>query len=100
MAEKFDGITPPDNVKKGKVNLSPQAEKHVVDFAKKYNLGEDQAIVGSIDYYQEQYYKWKAHAQKIEAQAKEEIGQLRDMVQKIGEENLRLKKLLKEHGVG
>jgi hypothetical protein len=73
-------------------NLNHPVRRHVVDLGKQYNLGKNEGVVGALDY-------WKGRALNSEAQAKEEIEELKDMVQKIGEENLRLKELLKENGI-
>ena len=91
MAEKFDGITPPDNVSKGKVNLSPKAEKHVADFSKDYNLSENQAIVGAVDYYQTRCKQLEKWGNDIKEQAEKEISELKVMVEKLIVENKQLK---------
>lgn len=74
-------------------------DQHIEKMGKQFNLGTNEAVLGALDYKAERIKQLKTHIEKITNQFKEEVEDLKEMVQKIGNENLRLKKLLKEHQI-
>jgi len=77
--------------------ITPE-EHHADKMDHDFNLGLNKDVLGALDYKAERVKALEKHCEEVKAQAKKEIEELKDMVQKLGEENLRLKKLLKEKG--
>lgn len=77
--------------------ISPE-EYHKEKFTHEHNLNLNQDIIGSLDFYMSRCKQLTDYAKQVKAQAEKEVNELKEMIKKIGEENLRLKKLLKEKG--
>lgn len=74
-------------------------DAHAEKLGKQFDLGRSESVLGALDYKAERIKQLNAHIEKMENQFKEEVEDLKEMVRKIGEDNLRLKKLLKEHQI-
>lgn len=64
-----------------------------------FNLAMSDAVKGALDAKCERVNQLEEYAEEVKQQAENEVEELKQMVQTIGNENLRLKELLKEHQI-
>jgi hypothetical protein len=64
-----------------------------------FNLAMSEEVSSALSEKCERVKQLEKYVKEIKQQAENEVNELKDMVQKIGGENLRLKELLKEHQI-
>lgn len=79
--------------------MGPDGKPSPIEQDPNFNLAMSEEVSDAISEKAERIKQLKAHIEKIKKQFKEEVEDLKQMVRTIGEENLRLKKLLKEHQI-